>query len=168
MVFNNPLFLTFIDFYICNNNIGDKMKKTIIITILSIIIGYLLSRVVFNEYDINALTVNSNTPKYYFILVGSYDDYDTMTNNTSKLGDYIYLNDNNVYNVFTCITKDINNIDKITKYYTNLGYKVSYKEYNLSDKELSNNIDIVDSLLNNTDEIKEICKQSLNKYKEAE
>lgn len=160
--------MTLNDIYICNNNSGDIMKKMIVITILSIVVGFLLSKLVFSEFDTNVIALSKNTTKYYFILVGSYNDYDTMTTNTSKLGNYIYLMDNNIYDVYTCITKDINNISKITKYYTDLGYNVNYKEYSLTDNELSNNIDIVDSLLNNTNEVKEICKQSLNKYKEGE
>ena len=144
------------------------MKKYVILTILSLCLGYLMARFIFKIYDSDRyLTVSSNTNKYYFLNVGEYNSLEEVENNNTKLGNYIYVNEDNKYYIYTCITKDTNMLSKLEEYYKELGFNTSVSQYVLSDNDLFNTISTTDMLLKESDEIKEICKQSILKYKEG-
>ena len=144
------------------------MKKYLVLTILSLCLGYLMARFIFRIYDSDqTLAMSSNVSKYYFISVGEYGNLDDMQSSNTKLGKYIYINEDNIYYVYTCITKDNKLISKIEEYYSELGYSVGVKEYVLSDNDLNDTILGTDMLLKESNEIKEICRQSLLKYKEG-
>ena len=72
-----------------------------------------------------------------------------------------------IFYVYTCITKDSNMLPKIENYYKDLGFTTNVSEYSLSDTSLFETISMTDMLLKESDEIKEICKQSILKYKEG-
>ena len=145
------------------------MKKFLILTVLSLSISYLMARLIFVEYQSDRVVALSNNGyKFYFLQLGAYSSYDSMLENTSKLGNYIYMNDNDMYYVFTCITKDSNNVPKMENYFQSLGYSTYTKEFVLTDEELNNSINETDAIMSNTNEgIKELCKKSLEKYKEG-
>lgn len=148
------------------------MKKNLILTVFSIIVGILLSIFMFNQYgDKNELMIAStNTTKYYFVQLGAYSSYDSMMNNTNKLYEFIYTNDNELYYVFGCITKDKDNVGKIEGFFKDNGYITYIKEFNLSNRTLDTEVNNIDLLLSNTDDknsIKELCKQTLILYKEG-
>ncbi len=139
-----------------------------ILTILSLCLGYLMARFIFRIYDSDrTLTMSSNVSKYYFLGVGEYSSLEETQNNNTKLGNYIYINDGDKYYVYTCITKDSNMLPKIENYYKDLGFTTNVSEYSLSDTSLFETISMTDMLLKESDEIKEICKQSILKYKEG-
>ena len=139
-----------------------------ILTILSLCLGYLMARFIFRIYDSDrTLTMSSNVSKYYFLGVGEYSSLEETQNNNTKLGNYIYINDGDKYYVYTCITKDANMLPKIENYYKDLGFTTNVSEYSLSDTSLFETISMTDMLLKESDEIKEICKQSILKYKEG-
>lgn len=144
------------------------MKKYVVLTILSLLLGYLMARFIFRIYDSDKLlTMSSNASKYYFVSVGEYSNLEDMQNNNTKLGKYIYINENDTYYVYTCITKDNKLLSRIEDYYKELGYSISIKEYTLSDNDLDDTILGTDMLLKESNEVKEICRQSLLKYKEG-
>jgi hypothetical protein len=144
------------------------MKKYVILTILSLCLGYLMARFIFKIYDSDRyLTVSSNTNKYYFLNVGEYNSLEEVENNNTRLGNYIYINEGDKYYVYTCITKDTNMLSKLEEYYKELGFNTSVSQYVLSDNNLDDIISTTDMLLKESDEIKEICKQSILKYKEG-
>ena len=144
------------------------MKKYVILTILSLCLGYLMARFIFKIYDSDRyLTVSSNTNKYYFLNVGEYNSLEEVENNNTKLGNYIYVNEDDKYYIYTCITKDTNMLSKLEEYYKELGFNTSVSQYVLSDNNLDDIISTTDMLLKESDEIKEICKQSILKYKEG-
>lgn len=145
------------------------MKKYLILTIISICIGYLMAKVIFMEYKSDkVIALKSKGDKYYFLQLGAYSSYDSMIENTTKLGNYIYMNENDMYYVFTCITKNMENVSKMENYFQSLGNSTYVKELVFTDDELSKSIDAVDQIMNKTDEgIKELCSMSLSKYKEG-
>ena len=127
-----------------------------------------MARFIFRIYDSDrTLTMSSNVSKYYFLGVGEYSSLEETQNNNTKLGNYIYINDGDKYYVYTCITKDSNMLPKIENYYKDLGFTTNVSEYSLSDTSLFETISMTDMLLKESDEIKEICKQSILKYKEG-
>lgn len=145
------------------------MKKYTILTIFSLIISFLMAKVIFMGYQSDkTITVSNTGYKFYFLQLGAYSSYDSMIENTTKLGNYIYNNDDKMYYVFTCITKDENNVGKIEDYFKGQGYNTYTKEFILADEELNKSITDIDLIMNSTNEgIKELCNKSLEKYKEG-
>ena len=139
-----------------------------VLTILSLCLGYLMARFIFKVYDSDRiLTMSSNTSRFYFVSVGEYSSEDEMKNSNTKLSKYIYINEGDIYHVYTCITKDTDNLLKIENYYRELGFETNITEYVLSDSNLDETVSTTDMLLKESDEVKELCKQSILKYKEG-
>ncbi len=125
-----------------------------------------MSKMIFASYESDA-ALAFNKDKYYFIQLGAYKNYDMMVDNSMKIGKYIYMQ-NELYYVFTCITLDKDNIDKIKSYYKESGYDTLVKEFSLSDNELYKSVSASDSILKNTNEgIDKLCEASISKYKEG-
>lgn len=145
------------------------MKKYIVLTILSVGISYLMAKMIFMGYQNDSVVALSNSgEKYYFLQMGVFSNYDSMLDNTTKFPNYIYMIEDDKYYVFSCISKDMDNINKIKDYYKNIGYDNYVKEFTLADDELSKTVDKVDMILKETNEgIIELCKQSISKYKEG-
>ena len=141
------------------------MKKYIVLTIISLLLGYLMAKVIFIEYkNDSVIALSKPGEKYYFLQMGVYSSYESMVDNSSKLSKYIYTMDNGKYYVFTCISKKLENISKMEKYFNDSGYETYIKEFNLLDDELSETINYVDTL---DDDIKKMCDLSISKYKEG-
>ena len=145
------------------------MKKYIILTVVSVVLSYLMAKIIFMEYKSDKVIALSKTgDKYYFLQLGVYSSYDSMLDNSNKLSNYIYTNNDDKYYVFTCISKNIENMNKMESYYKELGFDTYVKEFILDDNELSNTVSKVDLLLSETNEgIGELCKKSIEKYKEG-
>ena len=144
------------------------MKKYFILTVISIVLGYLMAKLLFVGYKNSDVIHMSNTSnKYYFVQLGAFSTLESMNENM-KLSNYIYINDTNLYYVFGCITKNSENIDKINNHFKSIGYNTYVKEFNISDNDLSNSVDKTDLLISNTNEgIDKLCRESILKYKEG-
>ena len=142
------------------------MKKYIVLTVVSLLLGYLMAKVIFMEYKSDGVIALSKTgEKYYFLQMGVYSSYESMMDNSSKLSKYIYTVNDNKYYVFTCISKKMDKIAKMEKYYNDLGFDTYIKEFILDDMELS---DVVSEVDNDTSEdIDKLCNRSISKYKEG-
>ena len=145
------------------------MKKYIVLTVVSVLLSYLMAKIIFMEYKSDkVVALSASGDKYYFLQLGVYSSYDSMLDNSIKLSNYIYTEDDDKYYVFTCISKDIDNMNKMESYYKELGFDTYVKEFILDDNELSNTVSKVDLLLSETTEgISELCKKSIEKYKEG-
>ena len=145
------------------------MKKYIVLTVVSVLLSYLMAKIIFMEYKSDkVVALSASGDKYYFLQLGVYSSYDSMLDNSIKLSNYIYTEDDDKYYVFTCISKDIDNMNKMESYYKELGFDTYVKEFILNDNELSNMVSKVDILLSETnDGIGELCKKSIEKYKEG-
>ena len=145
------------------------MKKYIVLTVVSVLLSYLMAKIIFMEYKSDKVVALSKSgDKYYFLQLGVYSSYDSMLDNSIKLSNYIYTEDDDKYYVFTCISKNIENMSKMESYYKELGFDTYVKEFILDDNELSNMVSKVDILLSETnDGIGELCKKSIEKYKEG-
>ena len=142
------------------------MKKYIILTVVSVVLSYLMAKVIYMEYQSDKVVALSKSgDKYYFLQLGVYSSYESMLDNSIKLTNYIYTTKDNKYYVFTCISKDIDNIHKMERYYNDKGFDTYIKEFILDDNELSNKVSEVDSIENS--DIGELCRQSISKYKEG-
>ena len=133
------------------------MKKYFIITVLSIFIGYIISKMIFIEYQSESVVSLGNT--YYFLMLDKYQSYDDMIMHSSKLGKYIYIYEDKVYKVFNCVSKSKENIFKAKDTYGGV-----IIEYKISDEELKNIIDLNDK---DFSDISSSCENSIKKYKEG-
>jgi hypothetical protein len=143
--------------------------KFIIPIIISILIGYVFGKVIFNSYNNNINKVFNNGEKVYFLQQGVYSSVQTMETNTTKLANYIYQKEGNYYKTYVAITKDINNVNKLKETFKKLGNDIYVKEMTINNGDFLNLLDQYDQLLytsNDNINILAITKQILTKYKE--
>lgn len=144
------------------------MKKYIITIIISLLIGFLLSNQLLNNYNHNILNVFNESKTAYLIQQGVYSTLESMQKNTSNLSNYIYSNIDNMYYVYIGITLDSENVVKLQNYYKNKNIDTIIKTTTINEKEIISSLEQYDIFLKNTTDestIKEIIKQVLEKYK---
>lgn len=144
------------------------MKKYIITIIISLLIGFLLSNQLLNNYNQNILNVFNESKTAYLIQQGVYSTLESMKKNTSNLPNYIYSNIDNMYYVYIGITLDSENVVKLQNYYKNKNIDTIIKTTTINEKNIISSLEQYDIFLKNTTDestIKEIIKQVLEKYK---
>ena len=144
------------------------MKKYIITIIISLLIGFLLSNKLLNEYNTDILNVFNESKNAYLIQQGVYSTEESMKKNTSSLPSYIYSVIDNMYYVYVGITLDSENVIKLQNYYENKNIDTIIKTTTINDKNIISSLEQYDIFLKNTTDestIKEIIKQVLEKYK---
>jgi galactitol-specific phosphotransferase system IIB component len=149
--------------------VGDDMKKSLISIISCVLIGLILGKIMFDQYDKTELASTITQEKAYFFQVGVYSNLENMENATKTMDNYAYINQDDKYYVFLAITKNEQNKEKLKNYFQDLSIDIYIKEIVLDDIALSQNIDQYDILLNQAktnDEIKSINKSVLATYEE--
>lgn len=146
------------------------MKKYLLTLIISLIVGFLLSNYILNQYDdFKGITVYKEGEMLYFIEYGIYNDYQEMEENTINLENYIYQLDDK-YHVYIGITKSDEVLNKINNYFKNLGYNITNREFYITNKEFINSIENNDKILLLTDDevvIGEVVSNGLATYEEV-
>lgn len=126
------------------------MKKTIIMIILAIGVGFTFGFLFLKKFNTETITEVSNIKsQVYAFQIGVYKNKDNALNaaNTNK---GIVVLDNDIYRVYIAILKDETLIDNLKDYYDSLGINYYLKAINVSSKT-NNIIDNYESLLNNCD-----------------
>lgn len=126
------------------------MKKTIIMIILAIGVGFTFGFLFLKKFNTETITEVSNIKsQVYAFQIGVYKNKDNALNaaNTNK---GIVILDNDIYRVYIAILKDETLIDNLKDYYDSLGINYYLKAINVSSKT-NNIIDNYESLLNNCD-----------------
>lgn len=148
------------------------MKKNIIWIIGCIVIGLIMGKIMFDQYDKNETKKVSSTvteAKVYLFQIGVYSNLENMKSATSKYDSYIYIEQDSKYYVFVGLTKSEENKNKLKEYFESLSYDIYIKEMNLSNESFLEVLDQYDMLLKEAktnQEIKEINKSILAKYEE--
>lgn len=145
------------------------MLKKIIIKIvvpitISIICGFISGKFIYSIYMENNDNILKNNT-IYLIESQDYQTYDNMRLDDQK-SNYIYYQENGKYKTVVGITKNQDNIKKISQVY-NEDLKIS--KYYLNDIKLNEKITDNDNLLseaNSNEEIKNIINKTLSLYKE--
>ena len=139
------------------------MKKYFLSIFMCIIVGVLLSRILFNQYNTNLAFKNEE--KAYFFLIGKYKNMEDFKD-SNKYDSYIYIKTKDGYYIYTAITKD--NYEKVQNYMDRLGYKTTVEEKNVNSKFLSRLKEYDDRLkeTDNTLDIKRIISDILKSYEE--
>lgn len=126
------------------------MKKTIIMIILAIGVGFTFGFLFLKKFNTESITEVSNIKsQVYAFQIGVYKNKDNALNaaNTNK---GIVILDNDIYRVYIAILKDQTLIDNLKSYYSSIGLNYYLKAVNVSSKT-NNIIDNYESLLNNCD-----------------
>lgn len=143
------------------------MKKTIIYFFIAILIGFILSKYIFNEYEGAVLATNKEKTIYIF-QYQAYKDKDVMIENAKALENYFYYKENNIYHVIIGISSDEKNIDKIKKAY-NISGDIYIKQKKIKNQEFLINLKEYDKLIAQTDDSTTIInaeKQIMAKFEE--
>lgn len=146
------------------------MKKYIKPLLLGIITGIFLFNLFLKQYtDYDGIKVSSTLTDVYLLQMGVYSSLENMEENTLKLQNYVYNKDGDLYYVYIGISKNKLAIEKIQKYYKNLGYDTIIKEFSISNKKFIKKLENYDEIILNTDDstaLLEIINDTLISYEE--
>lgn len=147
------------------------MKKYLFTFFSALVIGFFLGNFFLKQYnDFNGIKVSNTGDNLYFIQYGVFSNLKELEDNTINLQNYVYNEQDSLYYVYVGITKLKENADKILKHYNSLGYDVSIKEFEISNKAFIELLKNYDDILKKTDDdttISSIVNQVLAKYEEV-
>lgn len=149
------------------------MKLKFLFPLISaIVIGFLLGKFMFNQYDSKSkikTVFNDRGEKVYFLQQGVYSSKESMEKNTASFDSYIYDLIDDKYYVYVGITKNEKNVEKLQGFFKDMGYIIYVKEFNIDNVSFLESLENFDTMLSNTDSnktIKSITSQILSKYEE--
>ena len=146
------------------------MKKIFLPLVVSVIIGYIFSCLMFKQYNYSSAVSSNETYKLFFIQQGVYSTYDSMIENTNLIENYIYIEEKKQFKVYIGVTKKEENIPILQEYFKNIGLNTIVKEYNINNsgfiEKLKNYDDKLSSSSNNLEKSK-IIEDVLKTYKES-
>ena len=145
------------------------MNKNLKYAFISIIIGILIGKYVFNQYNDDAInTIKESEEIVYLMQYGVYKNENNMIESTKKLANFLYYKDDDGYHVLIGITKNKKNKQKIVDSY-GLSVNIYMKEVKINNREfieLLNQYDILIDQTNDKNIIINSQKQILSKYEE--
>lgn len=156
MIFSFAKISTKTPMIICYHVIGDNMKKTLFLSLISLLLGAFIGDYLYDTYQEKVLGVFKNYNTYYFIQEGVYSSEEIMNENIKNISNKIIDYKDNKYYVYLGITTDIANVEKIKNIYEEMGYQLYVKEINLSNEEFYNNVSQFDLLIKNSSKDEEI------------
>jgi hypothetical protein len=145
-------------------------KKNIFYIVISIIIGLILGNYIYKGYENEETTVFNETvtQDVYLVQYGVYSTNESMIENTKKLKNYFYYEENNKYYVLIGVIKNKNLKDKIVSAY-DIDTEVYLKKEKIMNTTFLESLNQYDSLiekLDNSNTIINAEKQILSKYEE--
>ena len=148
-----------------------KRYKILIPIVISILLGYGFSRLMFQGYNQKMESVFSNQDQAYFVKYAAYHSKDEMLKSVTSLTNYIYILENNNYQVYVGISKNKKNAKKIEDIYQKMGNKVSIERRSVFNLDFISMLIQYDALLkvtNDKSNILLICSKVLKQYQEME
>ena len=127
-----------------------KIRNKKIILIL-IIIVCLFTCGIFGLYKKEKPIYN----KYFLLQVGAYKNYDSISKKTKEYENYLVLKEDDLYKLYIGVTKDDEVYKKLVNLYTNTS-SIYKKEISISNKKFNDTLTKYDSLIKNSEDIKEI------------
>ena len=145
-----------------------KIKFLVPIT-LSIVIGFLIGKVFFNDYNENTLSVFEEGEKVYFVQMGVYSSLEALKSNVKNYKDHLYLEEEDGYHLYVGITKNKKTAENIKVYYESLANNIYIKEKYVSNYSFLNILteyDKITSIASNGEDLIGIEKIVISNYKE--
>ena len=119
--------------------------------LILIIITCLFSCSIFGLYIRKSVVKN----KYYLLQVGAYKDYDSISKKTKEYENYLVLKEEDLYKLYIGVTKDNEVYKKLVNLYASTS-SIYKKEITLSNQKFDDTLTKYDSLIKNSEDIKEI------------
>ena len=145
------------------------MKANFIIPIIiSILLGGLCGKLVFDQYQ-KKEPVFDEKNSAYFLQQGVYSTKESMEKNTKNLPSKLVVLEEEKYYVYVGITKSQKNADKIKNTYKDLGFDLYQKEVIVNSNEFIQGLEQYDLLLDSAkkkEEIKSVSDVILASYEE--
>lgn len=149
--------------------LGDNMKKIFVPLVSAIVIGLILGKYFFSQYESKIDTVFQSDEKIYVLQQGVYSTPENVTKYTTKLDYYITHHDDKYYRVYVAITHNKNNVTRLEEYFLSKGNDIYVRELSTNNLEFLELIKQYDLLLESgsgDSELLQIEKQVLSKYEE--
>lgn len=145
-------------------------NKTIVYVILAILIGVILGKNIYDGYakEIESTFSEKETKEVYLIQYGVYSSNESMLENTKKLKNYFYYEEDDKFYVLIGITSDNELKEKIINSY-DLDTDVYMKQIKTDNTTFLETLKQYDKLISSTDDKNTIItaeKQVLSKYDE--
>lgn len=93
--------------------------------------------------------------KYYLLQVGAYKNYDSISKKTKEYENYLVLKEEDLYKLYIGVTKDKEVYKKLVNLYASTS-SIYKKEITLSNQKFDDTLTKYDSLIKNSEDIKEI------------
>ena len=141
------------------------IKGFFVSAIVVMLLGVISANILYRKT--NGLDKSKNYT--YLLELGTYDNKENLFDDTKDINDILVLKENDKYQAVVGISKSKNNLEKISKLYTNMGYNMFIKPANISNKAFLTNLEQFDKLLNEAkrdDEVKTINSVILSSYEE--
>lgn len=119
--------------------------------LILIIITCLFSCSIFGLYKRKSVVKN----KYYLLQVGAYKNYDSISKKTKEYENYLVLKEEDLYKLYIGVTKDKEVYKKLVNLYASTS-SIYKKEITLSNQKFDYTLTKYDSLIKNSEDIKEI------------
>lgn len=133
------------------------MKKMILWILLAVTSGGLLGKFTFDKYENfeveNTFKVNTEV---YALFYDSFSSEDEMKNQTTSLDRYIFLLNDNSFDVYIALSVKEDNINKIKQIYDKKNIKSNIVKININHDEFIQNLTEYEKLLSATDDDKSL------------
>ncbi len=143
--------------------------KFLVPIVLSIVVGFLIGKVFFNDYNENSLSVFEEGEKVYFVQMGVYSSLEALKSNVKNYKDHLYLEEEDGYHLYVGITKNKKTAENIKVYYESLANNIYIKEKYVSNYSFLNILteyDKITSIASNGEDLIGIEKIVISNYKE--
>lgn len=105
------------------------MKLKFIVPIfLSILLGFFLGKVFFDQYDAKKMTAWQEGETLYFLQFGVYEELDALKKNYKDYQQYLTIKEEDGYHLYGGISSSKDTIKDIEAYYQKKDYKTYIKE----------------------------------------
>lgn len=145
------------------------MKKNLITLIVVIILGCFSGRMIYNKIsDAYALNIKKDNV-VYLLQLGVYSNKTSMESDTRDINNKLVVKNNNNYYVYVGISKNKDNLKKISYLYNKLGFNLYLSEQEVNQSEFLTNLEQFDLLLSKAstdDELDSINSVILSSYEE--
>ncbi len=146
------------------------MKAKILIPILlSILIGFLFGKIIFNKYDSTSINAFEEGEKIYMVEIGVFSSENMAKKELKSIDNLLLILDNNNYYAYGGITKNIKTAERIKEYYLKTTNNVSIKEKVIDSKNFLNILseyDKITFIASSDDDLIGIEKIVISNYKE--
>jgi CHASE3 domain sensor protein len=148
---------------------GDRMKKILVPLFSAIVIGFVLGKYFFSQYEEKIDSVFQSDEKIYVLQQGVYSTMENVKKYTTKAGNYIVEEDGKYFRVYVAITSNKNNLSRLREYFISKGNDIYVRELQTNNSvflELLKQYDMLLESGSGDNELIQIEKQVIDKYEE--